>query len=98
MVAIGLVSTPAGLVAGTAVFALGQSLAFPGLAALALSRVAPDERGAVFATMTAFLDLAFGLGALTLGALAAAIGIAGSFLVSAGVAAAGAMALRRTSR
>jgi MFS family permease len=96
MAVMGLVPTPAGLVAGTAVFAVGQSLAFPGLAALALARVSPQERGAVFATMTGFLDLAFGLGALSLGALATSVGITGSFLAAAVVAAAGRVALGRT--
>ena len=55
---------PTGLVISTVLFAVGQSLAFPSLAALAVGRVGPTERGAVFATMTAFLDLAFGLGAV----------------------------------
>jgi MFS family permease len=93
MVVIGAGSTPTALLAGTVLFALGQSLAFPGLAALAVGRVGPSERGAVFATMTAFLDLAFGMGAITLGALAGSIGLGEAFLVSAVIAAGGALAL-----
>lgn len=76
--------TPAGLLSGTLPFAVGQSLAFSSLAALAVGRVGPTERGAVFATMAAFLGLAFGMGALTLRTLAGTIGIGGGFLVAPG--------------
>lgn len=93
MALMGAWRTPTGLLVGTAFFAVGQSLAFPSLAALAVGRVGPTERGAVFATMTAFLDLAFGMGALSLGALAGSIGIGGGFLVSAVIAAGGGLAL-----
>jgi predicted MFS family arabinose efflux permease len=51
--------------------------------------VAPQERGSVIGTTSAFLDLAFGLGPAVLGVVAASIGRPGTFLAGAGVAAAG---------
>jgi MFS family permease len=84
-----------GLAAGTTVFALGQSLLFPALSSLAVARAPASERGAVVGTFTAFLDVAFGLGPVTLGAVAALTGIPGALLVAAGMAAAGATAAAR---
>jgi predicted MFS family arabinose efflux permease len=81
--------TPAGLVAGTAVFATGVALLTPAVMTLAVRDVAPRERGAVIGTTSSFLDLAIGLGPATLGLVAAAAGRPGTFLASAAVAAAG---------
>jgi predicted MFS family arabinose efflux permease len=81
--------TPAGLVAGTAVFATGVALLTPAVMTLAVQGVAPRERGAVIGTTSSFLDLAIGLGPATLGLVAAAAGRPGTFLASAAVAAAG---------
>jgi predicted MFS family arabinose efflux permease len=81
--------TPAGLLAGTAVFAVGIALLTPAVLALAVEGVAPRERGAVLGTTSSFLDLAIGLGPATLGLVAASTGRPAVFLAGAAVAAAG---------
>jgi predicted MFS family arabinose efflux permease len=86
---VGAWRTPAGLVTGTAIFATGIALLTPAVMTLAVQGVAPQERGAVIGTTSSFLDLALGLGPATLGLVAAAVGRPGTFLVGAGVAAAG---------
>jgi predicted MFS family arabinose efflux permease len=86
---VGAWPTPAGLVAGTAIFATGIALLTPAVMTLAVQGVAPQERGAVIGTTSSFLDLALGLGPATLGLVAAAVGRPGTFLAGAGVAAAG---------
>ena len=80
---------PAGLVAGTAVFAVGVALLTPAVLTLAVEAAAPTERGAVLGTTSAFLDVALGLGPAALGLVAAAAGRPGAFLAGAAVAAAG---------
>jgi predicted MFS family arabinose efflux permease len=82
----GLWRDPAGLVMGAAILAVGVALFTPGLMSLAMEGVAPDARGAVMGTTTAFLDLAFGLGPATLGVVSAVAGRPGTFLAGAGVA------------
>ena len=86
---IGLWATPVGLFAGTAIFAMGHSLAFPALMTIAMRNAPPAERGAVVGTFTAFFDLSFGLGAVSSGAIAALLGYSGSFVAAALVALAG---------
>ena len=86
---IGLWATSVGLFAGTAIFAIGHSLAFPALMTIALRGAPPGERGAVVGTFTAFFDLSFGLGAVTSGAIAAMLGFSGAFVAAALVSFAG---------
>ena len=86
---VGVWRTPAGLIIGTGVMAVGVALFTPALFALAVEGVPPNERGSVVGTTSAFLDLAFGLGPATLGFVAAAVGRGGTFLAGASVAAAG---------
>jgi MFS family permease len=62
--------------------------------ALALSGAPDSERGAVVGTQTAFVDLAFGVGSVSLGAVAHTVGYRGTFAVSAGVAIIGLVLLR----
>jgi MFS family permease len=81
--------SPAGLLAGAVVFAVGIALLTPAVMALAVEGVAPRERASVIGTTSAFLDLAFGLGPAMLGFVAAALGRPGTFLAGAAVAAAG---------
>jgi predicted MFS family arabinose efflux permease len=81
--------SPVGLVVGTAIFAVGSSLAFPALMVLAVRGTSPHERGAVLGTFTAFVDLAFGAGPVTLGFVAAATGYGGTFLTASGIILAG---------
>jgi len=94
LVVIAAWGSPAGLYAGAFVFGVGQAFAFPALMSLALSRAPDSERGAVVGTQTAFVDIAFGVGSVSLGAIAHAIGYRGTFAVSAAVAAAGLVLLR----
>lgn len=91
-------ATPAGLYAGTALFAVGQSLVFPALMSLAIGNAPPTERGAVVGTFTAFFDLAFGVGALTLGWVASHFGYNGVFMGAAISAALGLGALQMATR
>ncbi len=80
---IGLVATPAGLIAGTIVFAAGVSFIMPALLSLAVSRVAETERGTVVGTASLFLDLAFGIAPVGLGVIAEGVGYGPTFVVSA---------------
>ncbi len=75
--------TPAGLFVGTSVFAVGVALLYPGLMTMAVHAAPEEERGSVVGTFTAFFDLSYGLGALTLGAVASAFGYRGVFLAAA---------------
>lgn len=86
---------PAGLFAGTVLFAVGQALAFPALMTLAVRRAPASERGSVVGTFTAFFDLAHGLGAISLGWVAAAFGYRGSFVAGSLAAAIGMVVLLR---
>lgn len=90
LVSIGLLASPTGLMVGTVLFAVGVAFSFPALSLLVVESVPASERGAVLGTYTAFLDIAFGLGPVTAGAVVASWGYGASFVVSAGVAVAGA--------
>lgn len=85
-VVMSLWAEPVGLYVGAALFALGHSLVFPALMTMAIGSAPPTERGAVVGTFTAFFDLAFGLGAVTLGVVAALVGYRGLFLTAAVIA------------
>jgi MFS family permease len=80
---MGIWSTPAGLFAGTAVFAVGTALAFPSLMMLAVNAAPASERGSVVGTFGAFADVGFALGAVTLGAVASVTGYEGVFVAGA---------------
>ena len=81
--------SPPGLMLGAIVLGVGVALLTPSVFALAVERVAPQERGSVIGTTSAFLDLALGLGPVILGFVAAGFGRPGTFLVSAVAAVAG---------
>ncbi|MDQ3991278.1 MAG: MFS transporter, partial [Actinomycetota bacterium] len=87
---------PAGLFSGTALFAVGQALAFPALMTIAVSRASAADRGAVIGTFTAFVDVAFGIGPISLGPVAATFGYPGVFVASAMVTIAGLAVFRTT--
>ncbi|HXF98848.1 MAG TPA: MFS transporter [Gaiellaceae bacterium] len=87
--AIALWDQPAGLFVGTAVMALGQSLAYPALVTLAVGRAPAEERGAVIGTFSAFVDLAIFGGAAGLGAVVSAAGYQEAFLTASVAAALG---------
>jgi MFS family permease len=78
-----------GLFAGTAIMGVGIALFTPALFALAVQGIAPNERGAVMGTTSAFLDVGLGLGPTTLGFVAAGFGRGGTFIAGSIVAAAG---------
>ena len=90
---IGLWTDPTGLLIGTIVYGSGVAFMFPALGLLVVSSVPASERGAALGTFTVFLDLAFGLGPVSLGAAVAAFGYSGAFLVGACIALAGVLLL-----
>ena len=92
---IGVWNEPAGLYAGTVVFAAGQALAFPALLTLAVAGTVASERSSAVGTLTACADLGFAIGALTLGGVAALAGYEGVFLAAALASIAGALLLAR---
>ena len=98
LVGVALWRSPEGLFVGTAVLAIGSSLAFPALMTLALRGTDPRERGAVLGTFGAFVDVAFGLGPASLGFVGDALGYRGLFLTAAAVSAAGFLLLVATYR
>jgi MFS family permease len=83
----------AGVVVGTVVLAVGQALAFPALMTLAMRGVPSSERGSLVGTFTAFVEVAFGLGPVLLGVVAAGFGFRGAFLVGGLVALSGLLLL-----
>ena len=80
---IGLWNVPAGLYVGTVVVAFGHALAFPSLMTLAVNSAPVTERSSVVGTFSAFTELGFLVGALSLGAVASAAGYDGVFVVCA---------------
>ncbi|WP_083933504.1 MFS transporter [Kribbella catacumbae] len=85
-----------GLVAGTAVLAVGIALGTPAIMMLALERAPASERGAVMGTVSMSIDLALGLGPATFGLVAAGLGRGSGFLAAGLVAAAGLSLASRT--
>jgi MFS family permease len=90
---IGAWQTVTGFLVGTAIFAVGQALSYPAAVLLAMETSSEAERSAVVGGVTAFVDVALGLGAFTLGAVAAVTGYAGAFLVSSVIALSGLLVL-----
>jgi MFS family permease len=82
-------TAPLGLGVGTVLLAVGIALLTPSVFALAVAGVPADERGQVMGTTTAFIDIAFGVGPVTMGVVAAAFGRPAVFLVGALFALAG---------
>ena len=70
MLLMGIFGSVPGLYVSSAVLGVGQSLAAPALIALAAKGVPQAETGAALGTTTAFLDIGFGIGPLTLGFVA----------------------------
>ncbi|WP_127125252.1 MFS transporter [Georgenia sp. SYP-B2076] len=85
------VRSPAGLVAGTAVLAVGVAFLTPAFVRAIMSSVEPRLRGGAAGTFSMFVDLGLGGGPLLLGLVADAAGIPATFAV--GGAAAGSAAL-----
>lgn len=86
------------LYAGVAVFALGQSLAFPALVTLAVSRAPAHERSSVIGTFSAFVDVAIVVGAVGLGGIVSLGGYRAAFAAAAVAAGFGFVLLARLQR
>jgi MFS family permease len=86
---VGTWQAAAGLVLGTIVLGLGIGLLTPSVFALAVAAVPPSERSQVVATTSAFIDIAFGAGPVTMGIVAAGLGRPAVFLTGAAIAGAG---------
>ncbi|HUP18719.1 MAG TPA: MFS transporter, partial [Gemmatimonadota bacterium] len=86
LLVIGLFDSTPGLLVGTAILGVGVALAFPALMTMTVAAAPPAERGAAVGTFSAFVDLAFGVGPLTLGFVAEALGLRAVYLAAAGVA------------
>jgi MFS family permease len=89
LVLVGTWHTPAGLVLGAVVLAVGIALLTPSVFALAVADVPPSERGQVMATTSAFIDIAFGAGPFAMGIIAASMGRPAVFLAGAVIAGTG---------
>ena len=98
MLVMGLWAEPMGLYVGTFLYSIGHALAFPALMTLAISRAPASERGSVIGTFTAFFDLSFGIGAVSAGVIADAIGYRGAFVGAAFVAFGGLVLLLGAAR
>jgi predicted MFS family arabinose efflux permease len=83
--------TPAGMIIGTAVLALGVTFSTPAFFSAIFASAGPSDRGAASATASAFLDLGLAAGPILIGFVAASIGVPGAFLVAASVAIAGSL-------
>jgi MFS family permease len=98
---IGAWQTETGLIVGTVIFAAGQAMTYPSAVLLAVQSTSAAERSAVVGSVGAAVDVALGLGALTLGGVAKFWGYGGAFLVASAVALTGLAALwplRTTAR
>ncbi len=95
LLTIGVWSVAAGLFAGTVVVAVGHALAFPSLMTLAVNAAPASERSSVVGSFSAFTELGFLVGALSLGAVASALGYSGVFVVCAAGPLVGAALLSR---
>jgi len=92
---MGFLPTVAGLLGGTLLLGLGVAFTTPALASLTVSRAPASERGAALGTFSLFIDLAFGVGPIAMGAVAASSTTPIAFLSAAAVALIGAAILWR---
>jgi MFS family permease len=88
-IAGGVASVP-GLLIGAALLAVGVAFTTPAVFAAIFASVPASERGAASGTASLFIDLGFGGGPMLLGIVAGSAGIPAAFLVAALVAAVGA--------
>lgn len=95
---VAVVPTAAGLFTGAGLVALGVAFTTPAFFSAVMTRVAPNERGAAMGTMTVAIDLAFGVGPIVFGLLAAVGGIPSAFLAGAALAMAGAIGATVSAR
>jgi MFS family permease len=86
LIVIGAWGETAGLLVGTVILGIGSALAFPALMSLTVASAPPSQRGAAIGTFTAFVDLAFGLGPVSLGFVAHLAGLRAVYFAAAAVA------------
>ncbi len=84
-----LVPTPAGVLVGSAVTALGVVFSTPAFFSAIFCTAGPATRGAASATASIALDLGLAGGPLLVGVLAGSLGLAGAFAVCAAITALG---------
>jgi MFS family permease len=84
---VSLVDSAVGLLLGAGLLGVGMALLTPAVFAATLGRVPPGERGSAMATVSIFIDLAFGAGPILVGAVAGASSITAGFASVAVVAA-----------
>ncbi|KRE23480.1 MFS transporter [Agromyces sp. Soil535] len=100
---LGLAATwpsPAGLILGAAVTAVGVTFSTPAFFAAIFATASPSQRGVASGTASAAIDLGLGIGPILLGLVADPFGIPWAFGVGAAVAVGGAvwtLMLRRRS-
>jgi len=80
-----LVATPAGVLVGSAVTAVGVVFSTPAFFAAIFSTASPSARGAASATASIALDLGLAGGPLLVGMVAEGLGITGAFALCAGI-------------
>ena len=96
LIVVALWPSAAGLLVGTAIFAVGQAFAYPAIALLATGRAAPVERSAALGAVIAFVDVALASGAFVLGVAANYWGYRAVFVAGAASALAGLAVLATT--
>jgi MFS family permease len=89
MATVGAWQSVTGLLIGTVVFGAGQAMTYPSAMLLAIEATGGAERSAAVGSVGAFVDVAIGLGAFTLGGVAKYWGYGGAFLVASAVALSG---------
>ena len=98
---LGLVAawqSPAGLMTGVAVMAVGVAFSTPAFFAAIFATARPSERGAASGTASAFIDLGLGFGPIALGLVAESRGIPWAFGAGAGIALLGGLWTWRLAR
>jgi len=90
---VGAWQSVTGLLVGTVVFGAGQAMTYPSAMLLAIEATSGAEKSAAVGSVGAFVDVALGLGAFTLGGVAKFWGYGGAFLVASAVALSGLIVL-----
>ncbi|MEX0847677.1 MAG: MFS transporter [Ilumatobacteraceae bacterium] len=90
---IGIVATPVGLFAGTAVIGVGMSFMYPSLSAIAVNSAPSSDRTQVVSTFTMFFEVGSAIGGLLFGLVAELTSKRGGFIGGSLAAAAGLVVL-----
>jgi MFS family permease len=87
MLVVSLVGSVAGLLVGAALLAGGMAFLTPAIFAATFARAPAAERGSAMATVSVFIDLAFGAGPIVVGFVAGLASISAGFAATAAIAA-----------